>query len=48
MTTLQTFAAYVKARSLDAGFRVNRRRGRRALARAAGMSYDDLNRTLNG
>lgn len=48
MTTLQTFAAYVRARATEAGFRIDRRRGKRALARAAGMSYDDLAATLAG
>jgi hypothetical protein len=48
MTTLQTFARYVAATAEIAGYRVKRRRGKRALARAAGMSYDDLDRTLAG
>ena len=47
MTTLQAFAAYVRDRALTAGYKINRRRGKRALAAAAGMSYDELDRTLN-
>jgi DNA-binding phage protein len=48
MTTLQTFATYLRDSALEAGYRITRRRGKRALAKAAGMSYDDLNRTLTG
>lgn len=48
MTTLQTFAAYLRDRAQQTGYRVDRRRGQRALAKAAGMSYDDLDRTLAG
>lgn len=48
MTTLQTFAAYVRDRAAESGYRIDRRRGKRALARAAGMSYDDLTATLAG
>lgn len=46
MTTLQTFAAYLHDRATETGYRVNRRRGKHALAKAAGMSYDDLAATL--
>ena len=48
MTTLQNFAAYVRAQATESGYRINRQRGKRALARAAGMSYDDLTATLAG
>lgn len=47
MTSLEAFAAYLRDNALAAGYRVDRRRGKRALAQAARMSYDDLAATLN-
>lgn len=47
MSRLPALAAYLRDRALDAGFRLDRR-GKRTLAAAAGMSYDDLDATLTG
>lgn len=47
-TSLQTFAAYVRDRATVSGYRIHRRRGKRALARAAGMSYGEITATLAG
>lgn len=48
MTSLQTFAAYTRDAASAAGYPISHRRGKRALAKAAGMSYQDLGQTLAG
>lgn len=47
MSHLQALATYLRNQALAAGYRVNRR-GKHALAAAAGMSYGDLDATLSG